>query len=80
MPSCAFSGESAKLDAEQRQREAEEDAREDFDEGPYSNRIANHAARERSTSSTQLAIQSVYSSEARDQVSLFILSSSIECY
>lgn len=67
MPSCVFSGESAKLDAEQRQQQAEDEALEEF-ESPYSNRVINHAAKERSTSSTKLTMQSVYSSEGKDQV------------
>jgi hypothetical protein len=68
MPSCVFSGESAKLDAEQRQRQAEEDEALAM-ENAYVNRVSSHANRGRSTSSTQLAIQQV-SSESRDQVGI----------
>lgn len=70
MPSCVFSSESAKLDAEQRQQQAEEDDAES-QEFEQMNRISNnnHGTRSRSTSSTQLAIQSAYSDESKVQVS-----------
>jgi hypothetical protein len=70
MPSCVFSSESAKLDAEQRQQQAEEDAAESR-EIDQMNRVSgnNHETRSRSTSSTNLAIQSVYSDESKAQVS-----------
>ncbi|KAI6177540.1 hypothetical protein M3Y97_00918600 [Aphelenchoides bicaudatus] len=68
MPSCVFSSESAKLDAEQRQQQADEDDAESR-EIENLNRIVNnnHGTRSRSTSSTQLAIQSVYSDESKSQ-------------
>jgi hypothetical protein len=67
MPSCLFSGESAKLDAEQRQQQAEESVDEE-PESPYSNIIANsRTSKGRSTSPTQLAIRTSHSSQIIDE-------------
>lgn len=64
MPSCVFNGESAKLDAEQRQRQIEEEAKKsrEFEEG--TDRVANGDG----TRSLSTSIKSLYSDESRNEV------------
>ena len=77
MPSCIFSGESAKLDAEQRQQQAEDEVVEE-PEHPYSNIVANNdASKGKTTSPTQLAIQPARSSQKSDEIDT-VISRSLE--